>query len=151
MNWRTMIAPVALAVALTGCGDGEDLAKAIEENLGVKVRVLHASPDAPEVNILVDGAPVLTEVDFKEGSPYLDLAVGFTGWTSRMGGGRAWTARAVGAGRAAGGPDVDVATTTAAARTRAPRPPSSATRRDISRTRRWASHTVHEERTSLRP
>lgn len=40
------------------------------------LQVLHASPDAPAVNVLVDGAVVLPEVDYKSGSPALDLETG---------------------------------------------------------------------------
>ena len=36
-----------------------------------QVRALHASPDAPPVNILVDGAAALTDVDFGVGSGFL--------------------------------------------------------------------------------
>lgn len=38
-----------------------------------RVRALHASPDAPAVNILVDGAPALSDVDYTEGSGFLAL------------------------------------------------------------------------------
>ncbi len=41
-----------------------------------ELRVIHASPDAPKVNVLVDGAPVLTEVDYKQGSGFLRLSRG---------------------------------------------------------------------------
>ncbi len=36
-----------------------------------RVRALHASPDAPPVNIWVNGAPALTDVDFGVGSGFL--------------------------------------------------------------------------------
>ena len=36
-----------------------------------QVRALHASPDAPAVNIWVNGAPALTDVDYAEGSGFL--------------------------------------------------------------------------------
>ncbi|NBC23957.1 MAG: DUF4397 domain-containing protein, partial [Gammaproteobacteria bacterium] len=38
-----------------------------------RLRALHASPDAPEVNILVNGTEVLSEVDYTEGSGFLDV------------------------------------------------------------------------------
>ncbi|MDX1443079.1 MAG: DUF4397 domain-containing protein [Gammaproteobacteria bacterium] len=40
------------------------------------VRVVHASPDAPNVDVLVDDAIVLTDVPFKAVSDYLPLAAG---------------------------------------------------------------------------
>jgi hypothetical protein len=41
-----------------------------------KVRVVHASPDAPNVDVLVDDAIVLTNVAFKEFSDYLEVPAG---------------------------------------------------------------------------
>ncbi len=38
-----------------------------------QLRALHASPDAPPVNMLVDGAPALTNVDYTQGSGFLAL------------------------------------------------------------------------------
>jgi hypothetical protein len=42
----------------------------------LKVQVLHGSPDAPTVNILVDGSEVLSDVDYKSGSQQLTLDEG---------------------------------------------------------------------------
>ena len=42
----------------------------------LKVQVLHGSPDAPAVNVLVDGAEILSNVDYKVGSPQLTLDEG---------------------------------------------------------------------------
>jgi hypothetical protein len=41
-----------------------------------KVQVLHGSPDAPLVNVLVDGATVLTDVDYRVASPEIEITVG---------------------------------------------------------------------------
>jgi len=38
--------------------------------------VVHASPDAPAVDVLVDGAEVLSDVPFRAASDYLDVAAG---------------------------------------------------------------------------
>ncbi len=38
-----------------------------------QLRALHASPDAPPVNILVNGAAALTEVDYTDGSGFLPV------------------------------------------------------------------------------
>ena len=40
------------------------------------MQVLHGSPDAPAVNVLVDGAPVLTDLDYKDGSGWVVLDEG---------------------------------------------------------------------------
>ena len=37
------------------------------------LRALHASPDAPAVNIWVNGAPALTDVDYTQGSGFLNV------------------------------------------------------------------------------
>ena len=42
----------------------------------LKVQVLHGSPDAPAVNVLVDGGEVLSDVDYKVGSGQLTLDEG---------------------------------------------------------------------------
>ncbi len=42
----------------------------------LKVQVLHGSPDAPAVNVLVNGGEVLSEVDYKVGSEQLTLDAG---------------------------------------------------------------------------
>ena len=41
-----------------------------------RLRVVHASPDAPEVDISVDGLGVVATLDFKETSPYLTVPAG---------------------------------------------------------------------------
>ncbi|MFV9503156.1 MAG: DUF4397 domain-containing protein [Oscillochloridaceae bacterium umkhey_bin13] len=41
-----------------------------------KVRVVHASPDAPAVDVFVDGSAVLTNVPFFAASDYLELPAG---------------------------------------------------------------------------
>lgn len=41
-----------------------------------RVRVVHASPDAPAVDVLVDGAVVLTNVAFQDASAYLTVPAG---------------------------------------------------------------------------
>lgn len=42
----------------------------------LKLQVLHASPDAPAVNVLVDGATALTDVDYKVASPEIEITEG---------------------------------------------------------------------------
>jgi hypothetical protein len=52
-------------------GDDED-----EEDEPAEVRVIHASPDAPAVDVFVGGDPVLEDVPFKTVSDYLELDPG---------------------------------------------------------------------------
>lgn len=44
-----------------------------ERNREFNLQVLHASPDAPAVNVLIDGAEVLSDFDYKSGSGYVVL------------------------------------------------------------------------------
>ena len=64
---------VALAVA-PGCSDDDN--NPITPTATARVRVLHASPDAPAVDVLVDGAVVLSNVTFTQASGYLDVPAG---------------------------------------------------------------------------
>jgi hypothetical protein len=41
-----------------------------------RVRVVHASPDAPAVDVLVDGAAALSDVSYLTASDYVELADG---------------------------------------------------------------------------
>jgi len=78
MNNTTRFLAVAVAaLALTACGDDDDsplIGQPTPSQLAL--RVLHASPDAPEVNILVNGTAALSGVDYKEGSGFLTLDAG---------------------------------------------------------------------------
>lgn len=65
-----MLAALALG---TGCDDDPI---APQPTQTANVRVLHASPDAPSVDVLVDGQVVLTDVPFKAFSPYLAVNAG---------------------------------------------------------------------------
>lgn len=72
---KTFVAlPVLLAgsVMLAGCFDGDNDAAEVNAS----VRILHASPDAPAVDIAVDGDVILTGVAFQQGTGYLSLAAG---------------------------------------------------------------------------
>lgn len=74
MNRLISAAVLVLAVALVGCSD--DDSNPITNQNTSKVRVAHLSPDAPAVDVWVDGAKVLTNVPFKAVSNYLDVASG---------------------------------------------------------------------------
>jgi hypothetical protein len=57
------------ALAIVGCGSGDKSEEA-------RVRVFHASPDAPNVDVLVDGGKVLEDVPFKAASDFLAVDPG---------------------------------------------------------------------------
>lgn len=56
-----------LVLAMVGVGQGLGLAQ------GAMVRVAHLSPDAPAVDILVNGQRAITGLAFKEVTPYIPL------------------------------------------------------------------------------
>lgn len=61
------MAGLLLAAGVSGCNDSTSVAH---------LRVLHASPDAPNVDINLDGKNVLTNVPYKTASDYLDVPAG---------------------------------------------------------------------------
>lgn len=70
------LSPIALACAIAlsyGCSDDDD--DFIPAANDAQVRITHASPDAPRVNVYVDGARVLEAVDYKD-SALLELPSG---------------------------------------------------------------------------
>lgn len=71
MSRRTLFVMVAAVFAMLGSASG------IAAQSGMaKVRVVHASPDAPAVDVWVDGKKALSNVPFFAASDYLDLAAG---------------------------------------------------------------------------
>ncbi|UTW47216.1 DUF4397 domain-containing protein [Bacterioplanoides sp. SCSIO 12839] len=64
-----MLVPV-MSLTLVGCGSDDD------DDDPAYVRVLHASPDAPAVDVLVNGSAALTGVSYQQGSGYLRLEEG---------------------------------------------------------------------------
>jgi len=63
MNWRTLLAAGIAAVAVVGCGGNDD-----HDSTQTFVQAIHASPDAPNVDVLADGAAVFTNVPFEAGA-----------------------------------------------------------------------------------
>jgi Domain of unknown function (DUF4397) len=66
------------ALTLAACNDSGNNRRTppVQVTESFKVQVLHGSPDAPAVDVLVDGAVVLSNVDYKEGSGALTLDEG---------------------------------------------------------------------------
>lgn len=61
---------VTSMMALAACSSSSN------KNKEFNLQVLHASPDAPAVSVLVDGDVVLTDFDYKDGSGYVRLDEG---------------------------------------------------------------------------
>jgi len=59
-----------LAAGFTGCGDSN--------NNEARVRVFHASPDAPNVDVLINGGRILENVPYKAASDFLGIDSGDT-------------------------------------------------------------------------
>ncbi len=78
---RWKLVPILLAtVALTACFHDDDDPVIVQEPAPApatfELQVLHAAPDAPPVNVFVDGAEVLSNVDYKSGSGRFELDAG---------------------------------------------------------------------------
>lgn len=67
-SWIKVLLGALLALSL--------MPAAFAQSGTAKVRVVHASPDAPAVDVYVDGAKVLTNVPFFTASDYLDVPAG---------------------------------------------------------------------------
>jgi hypothetical protein len=68
----TLPAALLATLAIAGCDDDDPVAPPATAQL----RVVHASPDAPNVDVLVDGAAALTDVPFRAASEYLEVPAG---------------------------------------------------------------------------
>lgn len=64
---------LAASAITAACSDDNNTGPAASE---ARVRVVHASPDAPAVDVLVDGSEVLADVPYRAASGYLDVTAG---------------------------------------------------------------------------
>lgn len=72
-----MLVALGLAVGLTACGDDDDDDNGPPPPEGESyLRVIHASPDASAVDIVVDGETALSGVEYLDSSDYLEVAEG---------------------------------------------------------------------------
>jgi hypothetical protein len=73
MKLKLLTLLLAATAMTAACSDDDD-------NTGLegeaRVRVVHASPDAPDVDVLVDDASVLTDVPYLAASDYLEVPPG---------------------------------------------------------------------------
>lgn len=78
-NFRPVAMATMAAVALTGCDvfdSDDDNIVIIPPQATAEVVVLHASPDAPAVDVLIGGTAQASGADFKDGTPALTIAAG---------------------------------------------------------------------------
>jgi major membrane immunogen (membrane-anchored lipoprotein) len=73
----TLAAAMALTVALVGCSDDDnDNPVTPQSTPQASVQVTHASPDAPAVDLIVDGAEVGSDLAFPNSTGYLKVDAG---------------------------------------------------------------------------
>ena len=77
MNYARMIFTAASLLILAACDSNDnDSPPANLPALNTTVQVLHASPDAPAVDVVVDGETLLNALDYKDSSGWGDLDAG---------------------------------------------------------------------------
>ena len=73
------VAILSSVLVLTGCDDDDDeiiVPEVPVEPMTADIRVLHASPDAPAVNIVINGDVAIEDLDYAESSGYATLDAG---------------------------------------------------------------------------
>jgi hypothetical protein len=73
---KTSMGIVAAALLLVGCDNDNEVTLPGSAAPGAKVRVIHASADAPNVNVIADGANIATDLAFKQATAFQDVAAG---------------------------------------------------------------------------
>ncbi len=69
-----LIAALAGSAALAGCGTNNDSITAVAPTPGSRILVSHVSPDAPRVNVTLDGATVGGSLGYPSSTTYLNVA-----------------------------------------------------------------------------
>jgi hypothetical protein len=77
MKYPRLLTLVAGVLAISACSDSDnDDQSAVPPPAQAQMRITHASPDAPKVNVYVDGALALEGVDYKQSSGIITRAAG---------------------------------------------------------------------------
>lgn len=76
MKFSSKLIVVCSMLTLAACSSDNDPQPPTPPPPTTKVQVVHGSPDAPPVNVLIDGNQVLGDVDYKVGSQLLTLDAG---------------------------------------------------------------------------
>lgn len=76
MNSFLKLVMICAAFSLAACNSSNKTPKLEPADALFDLQVLHASPDAPAVNVLVNGAVALADVDYKTGSGHISLEAG---------------------------------------------------------------------------
>lgn len=83
----TLALALLASIAIAACDDDDDDVTA--PGTTAQLRIVHASPDAPNVDVLVDNASVLANVPYKTVSSYLPVTSGSRNLKVRAAGGTA--------------------------------------------------------------
>jgi hypothetical protein len=59
---------VCSSLVLAACDSNDNISQELPEIRFSEIQVLHGSPDAPAVNVVVNGSEILSNVDYKQGS-----------------------------------------------------------------------------------
>lgn len=73
---RLLVAAAVAPLLLTACLDSSTSNPYGPSGPTANLQVLHASPDAPAVNVLIDGQPALNDLDYAQGTGELWIAAG---------------------------------------------------------------------------
>ena len=80
MSMRKPLSLIALLIAassvLVGCNNDDGNSNPVAPAASARVMAIHASPDAPAVDLVVDGAVAGTGLAYPNNTAYLDLAAG---------------------------------------------------------------------------
>lgn len=68
-NFSRWAVILGLVIGISACDNDDDVV--MSNSTSYAVRVVHASPDAPDVNVLFDGFQSVTDVAYKKSSPLL--------------------------------------------------------------------------------
>jgi Domain of unknown function (DUF4397) len=74
MKWMQSLAAIAMGFALAACGSSDN--DNGTSNTNTAIRISHLAPDAPKVDVTVDGAAFLTAVDYGSSSGLKPLKAG---------------------------------------------------------------------------
>lgn len=72
---KTLLASVLTAAVLAGCGSNSSNNSSSPVATG-QLRIVHASPNAPEVNVTANGTNLVSELDYAESSGFLTVDAG---------------------------------------------------------------------------
>lgn len=73
---KLLAAWLAAAALLTGCDNDDDIAQPPAATTHARLRVIHASADAPNVNVLAGTGTLVSNLAFKAATPFQNVTPG---------------------------------------------------------------------------